>query len=65
MNYQVQVSGKFTKPIDITGLESMLESLFKNLTGENVTIFNNSSPAPKKNWKNPSPIGAQLNPLRK
>jgi len=65
MNYQIQVSGKFSKPVDIQQLESMLESLFKNLTGENVTIFNNSSPAPKKNWKNPSPIGTQLNPLRK
>ena len=65
MLYRIQISGKFSKPIDIKGLESTLESLFKNLTGENVTIFNSSSPTPMKNWKNPSPIGTQLNPLRK
>jgi len=64
MQYRIQISGKFTKSIEIQELETALSSLFRNLTGENVTVFNNSSPAPKKNWKNPSPVGVQLNPLK-
>jgi hypothetical protein len=54
MQYRVNITGRYASDnADVTGIQQILRSLFERFTGEDVVVFNSSSPPPKKSYTGP------------